>query len=417
MMLKGVGSALPAVCFGMSIRANRADAAVKPGSAIVVGAGLSGSTAAVLLARRGLRVTLIEQSRFPRHKVCGECLSDLGMRVLEASGLLSVVRSLRPVPLERARFVAESGAEIALALPAPMWGVTRESLDVALLEAAREAGARLLQPARVERLWPGGACRRPTALVRDLASNELLLHQADLVLLADGKSTLLGQKPRATGELGIKAHFAGVNADPRTICLFGLRGHYVGLAPVSDGQRTIWNLAAAVPAQHVRAAGGRHQTLLDTMCRENRALEAVLNGAQRIGEWLACPLPRFAVRSRWPLGVIPLGNAAAALEPIGGEGMGLAVASAARAARFIVRGRTSRSELAELRREYVCLWQKRRMVWRALAMVLSQPRVARAAIGASNFAPSLATGAAALVRASTAPARGGVSRSAASVLW
>jgi len=51
-------------------------------TATVIGAGPAGSTAAMLLARAGWSVTLVEQHRFPRDKVCGECLSALGIDVL-----------------------------------------------------------------------------------------------------------------------------------------------------------------------------------------------------------------------------------------------------------------------------------------------------------------------------------------------
>src|SRR5690606_38504066 len=158
----------------------------------------------------------------------------------------------------------------------------------------------------------------------------------DLVLLADGKGTLLQEKPATTGDLGLQAHFEGVEADDRTIALFGLRGHYAGLAPAADGAGGVtWNLASSVPQRRVRAFAGDHDALLAAMRRENAALDAALASARRLGHWHACPLPRFGVRRAWPDGVIPIGNAAAALEPIGGEGMGLAIASALLAAQWV----------------------------------------------------------------------------------
>ena len=60
--------------------------------------------------------------------------------------------------------------------------------------------------------------------------------------------------------------------------------------------------------------------------------------AQRDSEWLASPLPRFAFARPWPGGIIPLGNAAAAIEPVGGEGMGLAMRSAEMAATMLLAG-------------------------------------------------------------------------------
>ena len=43
--------------------------------AVIVGAGPAGSTAAILLARAGWRVALVERQTFPRRKVCGECIA------------------------------------------------------------------------------------------------------------------------------------------------------------------------------------------------------------------------------------------------------------------------------------------------------------------------------------------------------
>ena len=324
--------------------------------------------AATLLARGGVRVTLVEAARFPRDKVCGECLSDLGLTTLARHDLLAPLRRLRPVELRSCSLFGQDGATATLPLPATMWGLTRRAMDVALLEAARAAGVEVRQPARVERVEAGSP---PTVTLRDLATNVVETNRPDVVLVADGKAALLGDKPRPTGDLGVKAHFHGVHANTRTIGLYGVNGHYAGLAPVSDGAGLMWNLACNVPAARVKAFGGDHDALLSAMCDENPCLAEALKGAERAGPWLACPLPRFAVRQSWPAGVVPLGNAAAALEPVGGEGMGLAVASATRAATAVLEGR----DLADLRREYDQLWQTRRLACRAAAVSLSSPRL------------------------------------------
>ncbi len=60
------------------------------------------ASAALLLARAGHTVELLEQHRFPRDKVCGECLSALGIDVLARAGLHGPLRALGPVVLERA---------------------------------------------------------------------------------------------------------------------------------------------------------------------------------------------------------------------------------------------------------------------------------------------------------------------------
>jgi 2-polyprenyl-6-methoxyphenol hydroxylase-like FAD-dependent oxidoreductase len=107
--------------------------------------------------------------------------------------------------------------------------------------------------------------------------------------------------------------------------LFGVTGHYVGVAPIEDGRS---NVAFSVPAKRLEAFRGDLDALWRQLLTENPTLAERFGGAERVSDWLASPLPRFAIQRRWPEGVIPLGNAAAALEPIGGEGMGLAMRSA-----------------------------------------------------------------------------------------
>jgi flavin-dependent dehydrogenase len=75
-------------------------------------------------------------------------------------------------------------------------------------------------------------------------------------------------------------------------------------------------------------------------------------------------------------GVIPLGNAAAALEPIGGEGMGLALRSAELAANALADG----GSVENLRRAFDHLWHARRLAARAAAWVVSRPAISSAAL-------------------------------------
>lgn len=69
--------------------------------AVIVGAGPAGSTTAILLARAGWSVALIEKQRFPRRKVYGECIAASNMPLLAALGLRSQLMALAGPPIER----------------------------------------------------------------------------------------------------------------------------------------------------------------------------------------------------------------------------------------------------------------------------------------------------------------------------
>ena len=86
------------------------------------------------------------------------------------------------------------------------------------------------------------------------------------------------------------------------------------------------------PGRDVAGAPGRRRRRLRPPYGIQPRAATPARRRRRVGPWLVSPLPRFSVARRWPERVIPVGNAAAALEPIGGEGMGLALRSAELAA-------------------------------------------------------------------------------------
>src|SRR5215217_3567701 len=59
--------------------------------AIIIGAGPAGSTAALLLARAGWSVAVVEKSEFPRRKVCGEFISAPALSLLARSGVIDEI--------------------------------------------------------------------------------------------------------------------------------------------------------------------------------------------------------------------------------------------------------------------------------------------------------------------------------------
>jgi flavin-dependent dehydrogenase len=338
-------------------------------SAIVIGGGPAGSVAAILLSRGGWRVTLVEQHRFPRDKVCGECLSALGADVLRRLGLFDELLGRGAVRLDRTLLNAPSGVSVAAPLPRPMWGISRVALDGLLLDAAVGAGARVLQPARCEAVQPG---THPAARVRDMVSNEVSWVVSDAVLIADGKSALFPDgPPPPTTDLGIKTHFENVDGRRDAIELFGLPASYAGLAPIEGGR---WNFALSVPAARARAHNGNLTRLVAELIEENPALYRRLARSHQLGGWVASPLPRFAVRTAWPQGVIPVGNAAAAIEPIGGEGMGLAIRSAQLAAQSLTGTAGGRQSI--LPDGYRRLWRARFVACRVAALAASSRSVA-----------------------------------------
>ena len=120
---------------------------------IVVGAGPSGSTAAYYLAQAGLNVLLLEKSRFPRDKVCGDGLTPRAVKSLVAMG----VDVSEEAGWLRNKGLRVIGGGLRLELPWPElssypgYGLvrTRASLDEQLARRAEAAGAKLVEGANV----------------------------------------------------------------------------------------------------------------------------------------------------------------------------------------------------------------------------------------------------------------------------
>jgi flavin-dependent dehydrogenase len=266
-----------------------------------------------------------------------------------------------------------------------MWGLSRAVFDAMLLDAARAAGAVVRQPARCEDI--ARSASGVHVRVRDTVSNRVDLLGPTFVLLADGKGAALGAAPPPTGDFGIKAHLVNVDGPRDAIELFATGGRYGGLAAVEGGR---WNAAFSVSSDQLRSIVSDVPAMFDHLVAQNRALARRLRRAERVGDWLAAPLPRFGASfdKSLPPNVIPLGNAAAAVEPIGGEGMGLALRSGELVAEALAArgGAWTDDDQRRLAHDYGRLWRTRRFACRAAALAVTSRWFAPLA-GAAGFQP------------------------------
>jgi flavin-dependent dehydrogenase len=293
---------------------------------LIIGGGVAGGAMAVLLARAGRRPILLERERTAHDKVCGEFVSGEAARMLAGLGLDPA--SLGAAPIRRVR-IAHGTRLAEAALPFPAWGLSRRRLDAALLEAAEREGAEIRCGVAVRGLGPDGAVLLPGEELR-----------ADAVFLATGKHELRGAARPAGAEklVGLKLHLRLAPAQAAllagTVELHLLRGGYAGLQPVEDG---IANLCVIAPAERFGAAGRSAAALVEALGMEAPRLGERLAGAEPL--WprpLAVARVPYGYRYR-PLpgdapGVFRLGDQAAVIPSLTGDGMAIALHSAALAA-------------------------------------------------------------------------------------
>jgi geranylgeranyl reductase family protein len=177
---------------------------------IVVGAGPAGSTTAFYLAQAGLDVLLLEKSRFPREKVCGDGLTPRGVRALVAMGI-SVSEEDGWVRNKGLRVIG-AGQRMELPWPElssyPGYGLVRPrtDLDQMLARRAEQAGARLLEGVTVTGPVRDDRTGRITGVTAKTAEGERT-YRARVVVAADGNSSRLsvsmGLRKRDDRPLGV----------------------------------------------------------------------------------------------------------------------------------------------------------------------------------------------------------------------
>jgi flavin-dependent dehydrogenase len=298
---------------------------------VIIGGGPAGATAAILLARAGRPVTLIERNAVPTDKVCGDFISAEAIEAITALGV--DLPALAPSRIAAVRLVHRNRTAAAR-LPFPALGLTRRALDEALLRQARLSGATILRGHPVRSMtWSSGSLRLDCRSAGTVA--------ADTVFLATGKHDVGGaaRSGRATGLVGLKMYYA---LDARQSA--ALRGHvelilfaggYAGLQLVESDRAVLCILA---PGARLRGADGRWDNLLGSLMRECPHLAERLAGSRALLAWpvAIAGLPygyRHAPDSHVPPGLFRVGDQAAVIASLTGDGVALAVASASMAVR------------------------------------------------------------------------------------
>jgi flavin-dependent dehydrogenase len=342
--------------------------------AIIVGAGPAGSSAAILLARAGWSVALVEKQRFPRRKVCGECIAASNLPLLDALGIGADVTARAGAEL-RAVALMRGNRTVIADLPAAddgyPWGraLGRETLDTLLLAEARAAGAAIWQPWAVRTLertdagWhcdlraidgrPGATLRAPVAIAAH-GSWETLPSERD----ADRRTR------RASDLIAFKANFRDVALAPGLLPVLSFDGGYGGMVVADGGVATVAGcirrarLDAGRRAAIGQRAGEVFHGILEAECG---GVRIALKGATRDGGWLAAgPLaPGCHLRDDDLL--FRIGNAAGEAHPILGEGISMALQSAWLLCRHLLasdrRSATDGGKARALARRYRADWQ------------------------------------------------------------
>ncbi len=302
---------------------------------MVVGAGPAGACLALLLARSGVAVTLVEASSSLTRQFRGEALMPSGLEALAAMGLSHLLAALPLRPLQGWRFVVNRRQLFTAREPLggdpqrPCTLVSQPALLEALLELASTSPSFALERGQpvVELLWRDGR----VSGVQLRGGRQL---EADLVIGGDGRSSLLRQKaalelvgaPSAIDLLWFQL------ACPEPTPLEGLFTTLVGAAGVfsafesaAGGLQIGWVLEKGAPVPALSSDGWIERMaslgppeLAAWLRQEHAGLSAPIRLAVQVG--LAAPW--------WRPGLLLLGDAAHPMSPVRAQGINMALRDA-----------------------------------------------------------------------------------------
>jgi flavin-dependent dehydrogenase len=293
--------------------------------ALIVGGGPAGASAAIALARGGFMPVLVERCPGERDLVCGGFLGWDALAALKRLGLDPATLGARPI--NRLRLV--SGRKIVeAALPRAAAGLSRRRLDAALLQMAEEAGA-AVRRGRTARALDGRRLR--------LDGDEEM--EADAVFLATGKHELRGAVRALDGRsvsVGLRAALPPIADLAGTIELHLFDGGYAGLLSQEDGTT---NLCLTV----TRARMTDRDDLIAALLAEAPLLGERM-GAVLPAQWEAVAGVPYGWRARTTeAGLYRIGDQAAVIASLAGDGIAIALASGVAAAHACLAGETAES--------------------------------------------------------------------------
>lgn len=359
---------------------------------LIAGGGPAGAIAALLLARRGVRVTVVDRARFPRDKLCGDSLNPGALRLLRRLGVGAVADA--GLPIAGMIVTGDGGVRVEALYGDGVIGraLTRRVLDAALLEAAAAAGAEIHEGATIRGpvVEKRGDERRVVGL--ELAEARGRAHQvrARLVIAADGRHSRIARAlglaayPVRPRRWAVGAYFEQVGELTGCGEMHVRTGHYIGVAPVPDGLTNV-----CLVTGNVRWLRHHPADLL----RQRLAADAQLAPRFARARMIATPVVMgpLAVECRMPgaQGLLLAGDAAGFIDPMTGDGLRLAMRGAELAAAEALRDLEDGTFTAHLRlraqrrRAFAHKWRFNR----TLRWVVDVPLALRTAARGAACAP------------------------------
>ncbi|HEY6142627.1 MAG TPA: NAD(P)/FAD-dependent oxidoreductase [Flavobacterium sp.] len=318
---------------------------------VIIGGGLAGLTAAIHLSKLGLKIILIEKNEFPKHKVCGEYISN---EVLPYFQWLDLdISDLKPSIISKIEFSTANGKMISGDLPLGGFGISRYVLDNFLFEKAKENGCQIIQDTVTD-----------IQFIEDefhISTSNNLETKSRIVIGAFGKRSNIDQKlnrdfiQKKSPWLAVKAHYLG-NFSNDLVGLHNFKGGYCGVSKVENN---VINICYLVDYDTFKQYKNIEEFQLQVIYK-NPHLKTVFENSKLLFEKpLTISQISFEKKNVVENHILMIGDTAGLIHPLCGNGMAMAIHSAKIVSELVIEFLDNKiSSRKELEEKYTQEWNR-----------------------------------------------------------
>jgi flavin-dependent dehydrogenase len=317
---------------------------------LIIGGGLAGLTAAIDLLKRDFKVLVFEKNEYPKHKVCGEFISNEVMPYFKNLGL--DIDSLQPTNINKTELSTHVGKTIESNLPLGGFGISRYILDNYLYKKVLELGGTINKDA-VSKVEFSNDVFTISTLTNQIFTSKIVLgafgKRSNLDI--DLKRHFIQQK---SPWLAVKAHYLGSFPND----LVGLHNFEGGYCGVSKVENDAINICYLVRYDSFK----KHNNIADfqkNVMYKNKNLKKIFKESKLLFEKpLTISQVSFEDKPKIENHILMMGDSAGLIHPLCGNGMAMAIHSAKIASNLVDGFLKNKISRAELESDYVTIWNK-----------------------------------------------------------
>jgi flavin-dependent dehydrogenase len=340
---------------------------------LIIGGGLAGLCNAIHLSKFGAKVLLIEKNEYPKHKVCGEYISNEVLPYLQYLDIDPF--RFGAVKIDTFQLSTTTNKLISAKLPLGGFGISRYQLDYVLSEKAKKNNVLIIQDTVIDVDFKED--------VFSVKTKNKLKFTSKICIGSYGKRSSLDVKlkrgfiKKRSPYLGVKFHVKGSFSE-NLVALHNFKGGYCGISKVENNTINVCYITNFLSFQKYKNINDFEKNVI----LKNQFLKEIFENSTSVFEQpLSISQISFETKNPIENHMMMCGDAAGMIHPLCGNGMSMAIQSAQIASKLILNYlKGNKTNRDTLEKRYIMQWNAQ-FKWRLkvghfIAMLFRNDKVA-----------------------------------------